>query len=59
MCTLDSMHAGCSVGVCSGVYLFNEPLKKHFEEQQRLQAQAQQQGAAAPAAAPEAGAKQA
>lgn len=38
------------VGVSSGIYLFNEPLKKHFEEEQRRQAQAQLEGLAAPAA---------
>jgi hypothetical protein len=37
----------CRLGASSGVYLFNAPLKQHFEEQARQEAQQQQAAAAA------------
>ncbi len=41
-----------SLGVTSGFYMFNEPLKKHFEEQAKQLAEQQAaEGSAAPTAA--------
>lgn len=43
-----------SLGVTSGFYMFNEPLKKHFEEQAKQLAEQQAaEGGAAPAATAE------